>query len=538
MEAPASVLDDILARLNALPAAEKKEIIKTAYEATKHLRWVPNPGPQSICVENQADIIFYGGEAGGGKTDLLVGLSLTQHKRSLVLRRTNKEASKLVERYVEVLGSREGWNGQDDVWRIDGRTVDIGGCQHEDDKQKYKGTPHDFIGFDEVADFSESQFRFITGWNRSTDPNQRCRVVAAGNPPTTPEGLWVIQYWAPWLDDNHPNPAKPGELRWFTTINGRDAEVDGPGPHLVDGELVHARSRTFIRARLSDNRELERTGYGSVLAALPEELRAAYKEGRFGASMQDDEWQVIPTAYILASQKRWTQRGRQPSDIPMTAIAVDVAQGGGDQTVFAARHDFWYAPLVVIPGAETPLPSDVAGLLGKKRRDGAAIVVDVGGGYGGGVVDLLKQNDIGTISFNGANQGVGRTKDRTLGFANKRAEAWWRFREALDPDQPGGSAIELPDDAALRADLAAPRWKLTTRGILIEDKQEIKKRIGRSPDRGDAVVMAWSEGNVAIRRGLVGARGASRADRPKFANVGYASQKRRRMGVEARDSRR
>ena len=533
----ASVLDEILIRLNAMPAAEKKEIIKTAYEATKHLRWIPNPGPQTACVDNQADIIFYGGEAGGGKTDLLVGLSLTKHKRSLVLRRTNKEASKLVERYMEVLGSRDGWNGQDDFWRVDGRVIDIGGCQHEDDKQKYKGTPHDFIGFDEVADFSESQFRFIIGWNRSTDPEQRCRVVAAGNPPTTAEGLWVIQYWAPWLDENHPNPAKPGEMRWFTTIGGRDTEVDGPGPHLVGGEPIIARSRTFIRAKLSDNRELERTGYGSVLAALPAELRAAYKEGRFGASMKDDEWQVIPTNYILDSQKRWTVRGRQPADIPMTVIAVDVAQGGADQTVLAPRHDYWYAPLVVVPGSETPLPSDVAAFLTKKRRDGAAIVVDVGGGYGGGVVDILKQNDIGTIPFNGANQGVGRTKDRTLGFANKRAEAWWKFREALDPDQPGGSPIELPDDPALRADLTAPRWKLTTRGILIESKEEIKKRIGRSPDRGDAVVMAWSEGNAAIRRGLVGARGAARGERPKFATVGYASAKRRRMGVEAQSRR-
>src|SRR6478752_6567613 len=53
-------------------------------------------------------------------------------------------------------------------------------------------------------------------------------------------------YWGPWLDRTHPNPAKPGELRWFTTINGEDREVDGPGPHMIDGQPVMARSRTFI----------------------------------------------------------------------------------------------------------------------------------------------------------------------------------------------------------------------------------------------------------------------------------------------------
>ena len=200
--------------------------------------WIPNPGPQTLAYYCDADELFYGGQAGGGKTDLLCGTALTSHSRSLILRRTNKEASKLVERFVEILGTRDGWNGQDHVWRIDDRIIDISGCQHEDDKQKFKGTPHDLIAFDEVSDFTETQYRFIIGWNRSSDKRQRCRVIAAGNPPTTPEGLWVLKYWGPWVDPGHPNPARPGELRWFTTINGEDTEVDGPGPHLIEGEEV------------------------------------------------------------------------------------------------------------------------------------------------------------------------------------------------------------------------------------------------------------------------------------------------------------
>jgi hypothetical protein len=78
----------------------------------------------------------------------------------------------------------------------------------------------------------------------------------ASNPPTTAEGLWVVKYWGPWLDITHPNPAKPGELRWFTTVAGEDREVAGPGPHLIYGEPIYARSRTFIRATLSDNPDL------------------------------------------------------------------------------------------------------------------------------------------------------------------------------------------------------------------------------------------------------------------------------------------
>ena len=69
-----------------------------------------------------------------------------------------------------------------------------------------------------------------------------------------------------------------------------------------------------------------------------------------------------------------------------------------------------------------------------------------------------------------------------------RAELWWRMREALDP--MNAQPIALPPDNGLRADLAAPRWKLAAAGIQVEAKADMAKRLGRSPDRGDAVCMA------------------------------------------------
>src|SRR5437588_12720638 len=101
------------------------------------------------------------------------------------------------------------------------------------------------------------------------------------------------------------------------------------------------------------------------------------------------------------------------------------------------------------------------------------------------------------FSFVASWESIEKTKDGSLAFANKRAEAWWKFREALDPDQPDGSAVALPPDPELRADLCTPTWKLTARGILLESKDDIRKRLGRSPGKGDAAVMAWSEGNAA-----------------------------------------
>ena len=489
-------------------------------EKLKH--WKPNPGPQTQAYYCEADELFYGGQAGGGKTDIIAGLSLTAHQKSLVLRRTNKEATKLVERYVEILGTRNGWNGQDHIWRVDGRVIDISGCQHEDDKQKFKGTPHDLIGFDEVSDFTESQYRFIIGWNRSTETGQRCRVVAAGNPPTTPEGLWILKYWAPWVDPNHPNPAKPGELRWFTTIDGRDTEVDGPGPHDIDGEMILARSRTFIPAELEDNPDLSETNYGSVLAALPEELRAAYKEGRFDAALKDDQFQVIPTAWTQQAQARWKPEGF--IDSTMTAMAFDPAGGGNDAEELIWRHGGWFSEPITTIGAMTADGSRAAGLIVQYRRHSSPVIVDVGGGYGGAVVQRLADNNIQHSAFNGASASISKTADGKLGFYNKRSEAWWRLREELNPDQEGGSVIALPPSAEIRADLATPRWKLTTRGILVESKDDIRQRLGRSPGKGDTIMMCLSEGQAVITRQLQ-ATGSRRA--PKVI-LGYGNTKGRK----------
>jgi hypothetical protein len=110
-------------------------------------------------------------------------------------------------------------------------------------------------------------------------------------------------------------------------------------------------------------------------------------------------------------------------------------------------------------------------------------------------------------AFNGASESTEVTRDAAkLAFHNKRAEVWWRFREALDPDQEGGSQIALPPDDELKADLASAQWELTARGIKLKAKEEIRARIGRSPSKGDAIVMAWSEGNRAVRRALRSAR--------------------------------
>lgn len=523
-----SLLDEIIASFGGLDLEERQALEAMADEATADMAWVPNPGPQTDAFYCEADDLFYGGQAGGGKTDLITGLALTEHERSLILRRQNTDTTAIVERIEGILGHRNGLNNSTPKqWRLPGRLIDIGGCLHEGDKQKYKGKPHDLIGFDEISDFTESQFRFIIAWNRSTKPGQRCRVVAAGNPPTTPEGYWVIKYWAPWLDPTHPRPAKPGELRWFTTIDDKDVECDGPGELEVNGEMIRPRSRTFIRSTLADNPDLEATGYDSNLAALPQELRDAYRSGRFDNVMPDKPYQLIATAHIQAAMDRWSPDGAL--NWPMTCLSHDVALGGvnADGNAWARRHGLWYDEVIKEVSKVKLDPIELAARDIALMRNGADLVVDMGGGYGSGVVSHFKANVPGVKvhAHDGSAASSKRSRDGKLKFTNKRAEVHWRFREALEPGL--GVPIALPPDPELKADLSAVTWKLTPRGITIVSKPDLIKTLGRSPDKGDCVINAWSYGEPATQTVLrVGAMRPAGAG-PKV-NLGYAHLKTRR----------
>jgi hypothetical protein len=130
-----------------------------------------------------------------------------------------------------------------------------------------------------------------------------------------------------------------------------------------------------------------------------------------------------------------------------------------------------------------------------KRRDDAHVVVDIGGGWGGDAYAHLKENGVSCTGYMGVKESAARTKDKQLRFANVRSQAYWQFREALNPDQLGGSAICLPTDNELLADLCAPRFDVVKLGVKVEPKVDVVKRLGRSTDKGDAVVMAWFDGN-------------------------------------------
>lgn len=456
--------------------------------------------PQQMAFESDADELFFGGAPGGGKSDLVIGLAATRHKASAIFRRQFAQFRGplgMLSRSRDIIGLRG--TQANNTWRDlpGGRAIEFLGCDFEKDVLKYKGRPHDLKAFDELPEFPEMYYRTLIGWTRTATVGQRTRVVSTGNPPQTEDGRWVLRYWAPWLDPTHPNPAKPGELRWFIVDkDGKDQEVPGPthgtarAPKVfIEGfGMVEPKSRTFVPSYVEDNPYYMATGYAEQLNNLPEPLRTQMRMGDFKASLPDAEWQIMPTAWVLAAQARWTPDGGK--DSPLSAVGNDPSRGGQDEFVVAKRYDNWVAPLDVYPAKAAPDGRSGAQLVFKSIGGDTTVPVriDIGGSAGSSVYDYARDFNIAAIAMNGSMKTKERDKSKKLGFVNRRALWHWRLREALDPES--GLELALPPDPQLRADLCAPRWFPTVRGIQVEEKEEIKKRIGRSPDRGEAVIYA------------------------------------------------
>ncbi|HEY0201492.1 MAG TPA: terminase, partial [Burkholderiaceae bacterium] len=436
------------------------------------------------------DIVGFGGAAGGGKTDLACGLATTQHRKTGVFRLNGTELTGINDRLAELLGGRDAYSGRDNIWRFARHSdcaavqVEMGSFPNPGDEAKYQGRPHDLLVFDEASNMREAAVRFLLGWLRTTVPGQRCRALMTFNPPTYAEGRWIVEFFAPWLDKKHPNPAKPGELRWFTTIDGKDKEVPSGAPFVHNGETIQPLSRTFIPSRVTDNPYLMGTGYMSMLSALPEPLRSQMLYGDFNAGITDNPWQVIPTAWVEAAQARWALPAKLE---PMDSIGVDVARGGKDSTILAPRHGMWFAMPTALPGRDTPDGPTVAGQVVGARRDDAVVHIDVIG-VGASPYDFLQELRVQAVGVNVSESPTALDKSGRLRFFNLRSQLWWQMREALDP--AANTGIALPPVPQLLADLCAPTWSISGNTIKVASREEIIKAIGRSPDYGSAYTLA------------------------------------------------
>ena len=148
-------LNEILENIELTPE-QRSETLKRNRKP-----WYPNVGPQMDAYWSDADEVLYGGEPGGGKTDLVLGLAINEHKRSLILRRLNAEVEGLVERTEQILGHRDGYSGQRGIWRRKGRSCNSVGASTKMTGASTRGSQRT----------SSASTSWPTSWRASTEPS-------------------------------------------------------------------------------------------------------------------------------------------------------------------------------------------------------------------------------------------------------------------------------------------------------------------------------------------------------------------------------
>lgn len=242
------------------------------------------------------------------------------------------------------------------------------------------------------------------------------------------------------------------------------------------------------------------------------ENSALYANQVLGEFHSDDESSVIPLAWIEAAVQRHRDRTFaycqehhvEQMDLggKFDRVGVDVAESGGDKTVQSVWMGHRCHELRVTSGEDTvQTASRVEGLLNANPEATAVIDAD---GLGVGVYNDLNHAGCKVEAFHASAATDKKDESGELGFINVRAAAWWHLREQLDPRNDPD--MELPDDPLLIGDLTAPKWEQVGRSnIKVEAKKEIRKRLGRSPDAGDACMMAVWRDRKRKRRRMVAA---------------------------------
>ena len=243
--------------------------------------------------------------------------------------------------------------------------------------------------------------------------------------------------------------------------------------------------RVFIQALAKDNPYL---APGYIV-----QLRSIYKNRpELLAALLDGSWDMVEGTNV-AIRATWVHRSAEGNIIPAfrgkVGVSVDVSRYGDDETVIYG----WDGARIIdddIYGQKDTNETASRALIMCRKIGGDFIVVD-GGGVGGGVVDALRhmcfpgvqERAINIIDFNGA-----RKADNPDKFYNLRAEAYWESGELFSDNN-----VVMPKEDVLLGQLSGTNYSFSNGRILMDDKDEIKKRIGRSPDRADAVVMGlWA----------------------------------------------
>lgn len=288
-----------------------------------------------------------------------------------------------------------------------------------------------------------------------------------------------------------------GDCYWLSVSTpgepqGRFFDIQSKRPGFEDWHTKHVTLDEAIREKRVSREwaEQRRKQWGEQSAVFQNRVL-----GEFASSEADG---VIPLSWVEAANARWDAWHDARPELPFVGVGVDVARSGEDKTVYALRYGD------VVTEMRATVKEDTMQTAGRTKgildAHGGKATIDVIG-IGAGVVDRLREvktaddKRYNVVAFNAAEHTDYRDSSGEMGFANVRSASWWHMRELLDP--ANNPTVALPPDDLLTGDLVAPHWKVQSGGkIQVEAKEDIKERIGRSTDYGDAVVMVFFDNSI------------------------------------------
>lgn len=321
--------------------------------------------------------------------------------------------------------------------------IDFGGLDRREDINKFNSAEYGFIAIDQAEETTKDEVSVLRASLRLKLEGQE-------------------------LDYKELYTANPAQV-WLKT-------------DFIDS--VHP-SRRFVQALPADNPHLPKSYVETLVEAFGHrpELLEAYLHGGWD--------QLEGAANVIKSA--WLRRARTlipvGSETVRHLVVVDPARFGDDETVVYYLKNTRIEDEKIF--GHKPL-TDCAGEVGEmanrhKINEHRPVIVCDEDGLGGGVIDNLRDWGFEVLGIQSASQA-----DHPDRYYNKRAEMWWTVglrysrSEILE-----GVADERKQhlDAELDRQLTTVEYKWRNGKILVQDKEEIKKNLGRSPDRADAKIM-------------------------------------------------